>query len=100
MMTDSEYCDDLDQGKEFSETRHDGAHLGTTAKSAWKRSAAEHQPQRHGEVRRFGIIRRFWASALAAAGPSDTAALQWWFQDAPQTACSGFSSLPPLQLVH
>src|SRR5438034_1131358 len=30
------------------------------------------QPQRHGEATRFGIIRRLWASALAAAGPSDT----------------------------
>src|SRR6266511_3826282 len=28
------------------------------------------QPQRHGEATRFGIIRRLWASALAAAGPS------------------------------
>src|SRR5437870_3861822 len=30
------------------------------------------QPQRHGEATRFWIIRRLWASALAAAGPSDT----------------------------
>src|SRR5439155_16868533 len=47
------------------------------------RLCAEHQPQRHGEATRFGIIRRLWASALAAAGPSDTAAVRWWFQDAP-----------------
>src|SRR5205823_13118948 len=47
------------------------------------RLCAEHQPQRHGEATRFGIIRRLWASALVAAGPSDTAALRWWFQDAP-----------------
>src|SRR5438876_1296043 len=32
------------------------------------RLCAEHQPQRHGEATRFGIIRRLWASALAAAG--------------------------------
>src|SRR5437867_2202708 len=48
------------------------------------RLCAEHQPQRHGEATRFGIIRRLWASALAAAGPSDTAAVRWWFQDAPE----------------
>src|SRR5207244_3270783 len=47
------------------------------------RLCAEHQPQRHGEATRFGTIRRLWASALAAAGPSDTAAVRWWFQDAP-----------------
>src|SRR5205823_9755876 len=47
------------------------------------RLCAEHQPQRHGEATRFGIIQRLWASALAAAGPSDTAAVRWWFQDAP-----------------
>src|SRR5882724_7756880 len=47
------------------------------------RLCAEHQPQRHGEATRFGIIRRLWASAPAAAGPSDTAAVRWWFQDAP-----------------
>ena len=29
----------------------------------------------------LGIIRRLWASALAAAGPSDTAAVRWWFQE-------------------
>src|SRR5213082_1801613 len=46
------------------------------------RLCAEHQPQRHGEATRFGIIRRLWASALAAAGHSDTAAVRWWFQDA------------------
>src|SRR5205823_8086559 len=50
------------------------------------RLCAEHQPQRHGEATRFGIIRRLWASALAAAGPSDTAAVRWWFQDAPPGA--------------
>src|SRR6266508_6170735 len=49
------------------------------------RLCAEHQPQRHGEATRFGIIRRLLASALAAAGPSDTAALRWWFQDAPES---------------
>src|SRR5205823_6886086 len=47
------------------------------------RLCAEHQPQRHGEATRFGIIQRLCASALAAAGPSDTAAVRWWFQDAP-----------------
>src|SRR5439155_17427524 len=46
------------------------------------RLCAEHQPQRHGEATRFGIIQRLCASALAAAGPSDTAAVRWWFQDA------------------
>src|SRR5438034_1169333 len=48
------------------------------------RLCAEHQPQRHGEATRFGIIQRLCASALAAAGPSDTAAVRWWFQDAPE----------------
>src|SRR5205823_13795335 len=48
------------------------------------RLCAEHQPQRHGEATRFGIIQRLCASALAAAGPSDTAAVRWWFQDAPR----------------
>src|SRR2546428_13601636 len=48
------------------------------------RLCAEHQPQRHGEATRFGIIRRLWASALAAAGPSDTAPVRWWVQDAPR----------------
>src|SRR5213076_1551598 len=47
------------------------------------RLCAEHQPQRHGEATRFGIIQRLCASALAAAGPSDTAAVRWWFQYAP-----------------
>src|SRR5207249_6671330 len=51
------------------------------------RLCAEHQPQRHGEATRFGIIRRLWASALAAAGPSDTAAVRRWFQDAPAPCC-------------
>src|SRR5205809_955028 len=61
------------------------AHLGTTTKARGNgaRLCAEHQPQRHGEATRFGTIRRLWASALAAAGPSDTAAVRWWFQDAP-----------------
>src|SRR6185369_2290728 len=44
------------------------------------RLCAEHQPQRHGEATRSGIIRRLLASVLAAAGPSDTAAPRWWFQ--------------------
>src|ERR1051325_981760 len=47
------------------------------------RLCAEHQPQRHGEATRFGIIRRLLASVLAAAGPSDTAALRWWFHAPP-----------------
>src|SRR5437763_15137307 len=44
------------------------------------RLCAEHQPQRHGEARRFRTTQRLWASALAAAGSSDTAAIRWWFQ--------------------
>src|SRR5437867_5730389 len=51
------------------------------------RLCAEHQPQRHSEATRFGIIRRLWASALAAAGPSDTAAVRRWFQDTPLPGC-------------
>src|SRR5947208_11376461 len=51
------------------------------------RLCAEHQPQRHDEATRFGILRRRWASALAAAGPLDTAAVRWWFQDAPSGVC-------------
>src|SRR5438045_4986115 len=58
------------------------------------RLCAEHQPQRHGEATRFGIIQRLCASALAAAGPSDTAAVRWWFQDAP----SG-TGVPPVRIV-
>src|SRR3989454_12666263 len=58
------------------------------------RLCAEHQPQRHGEARRFGIIRLLWASALAAAGPSDTAAVRWWFQDAPVRGCTVANCLP------
>src|SRR5204862_3209611 len=53
------------------------------------RLCAEHQPQRHGEATRFGIIRRLWASALAAAGPSDTAAVRWCCQDAPRPYSCG-----------
>jgi hypothetical protein len=55
---------------------------------------AEHQPQRHGEATRFGTIRRLWASALAAAGPSDTAAVRWWFQ-APFSMREAFLRLSP-----
>src|SRR6184192_1169129 len=60
-----------------------GAHLGTTTNTRENgaRLCAEHQPQRHGEATRFGIIQRLRASALAAAGPSDTAAVRCWFQD-------------------
>ena len=64
-----------------------GWHLDTTTKSARKRTAAvcgAPAAARHGEVTRFGIIQRLCASALAAAGPSDTAAVRWWFQDAPR----------------
>src|SRR5262249_48622538 len=31
----------------------------------------------------FDIVQGLCASALAAVGPSDTAAIRWWFQDAP-----------------
>src|SRR5947207_9378548 len=62
------------------------------------RLCAEHQPQRHGEATRLGTIRRLWASALAAAGPSDTAAVRWWFQEnAPLSLFqrkAGFSKAP------
>src|SRR5207247_8091374 len=58
------------------------------------RLCAEHQPQRHGEATRFGIIRRLWASALAAAGPSDTAAVRWRYQDAPGELSDMFRRLP------
>src|SRR5204863_3039294 len=59
------------------------------------RLCAEHQPQRHGEATRFGIIRRLLASVLAAAGPSDTAALRWWFQDAPKPHSAAIQKLFP-----
>src|SRR5438094_2385001 len=62
------------------------------------RLCAEHQPQRHGEATRFGIIRRLSASALAAAGPSDTAAVRRWFQDAPITEVRAKNSLSVLSV--
>src|SRR5438067_9163957 len=65
-------------------TPYEGAHLPPPkARGNGPRLCAEHQPQRHGEATRFGIIQRLCASALAAAGPSDTAAVRWWFQDEP-----------------
>src|SRR5947208_11389254 len=63
------------------------------ARGSGPRLCAEHQPQRHGEATRFGIIQRLCASALAAAGPSDTAAVRWWFQDAPPRLISTKSRL-------
>src|SRR5439155_27005400 len=73
------------------------AHLVTTTKARGNgaRLCAEHQPQRHGEATRFGTIRRLWASALAAAGPSDTAAVRWWFQDAPRSSQAPRNRLHP-----
>src|SRR5436305_14812453 len=61
------------------------------------RLCAEHQPQRHGEARRFRTTQRLWASALAAAGPSDTAAVRWWFQDAPKEIL--YSGLIPFRFA-
>src|SRR5262245_48412541 len=48
-----------------------------TARGNGPRLCAEPPPQRHGAASRFGIIRGLCASARPAAGPSDTAALQW-----------------------
>jgi len=52
------------------------------AREIGPRLCAEHQPQRHCEATPLGMIRRVCASTVAAAGPSDTAALRWSFHDA------------------